>query len=68
MGILTNMAKSRDVIFEPQMISDSDWQIRAHCPGAELQYITGFKSKAEIEEWKTSVRCQEWLKQRGYAK
>jgi hypothetical protein len=45
---------------------ENEWQIRAHCPGAEIQYITGFKSKAKIEERLASSRREAWLRERGY--
>jgi hypothetical protein len=61
------MGKS-DVIFKRQKIAEGDWQIQAHCPGAKIEYINGFKSEAEIEEWLASSRRQDWEKLRGYAK
>jgi hypothetical protein len=62
------MAKSLRVIFKHQRIADNDWQIQAHCPGAEIQYITGFKSKAEIDEWLAGTGKITWLRSQGYAK
>jgi hypothetical protein len=55
------------IIFEPQKIGEGDWQIRAHCPGAELQYIKGFKTEADARKWPGSDECGIWLKARGWA-
>jgi hypothetical protein len=62
------MSKSPRVIFKYQRIADDDWQIQAHCPGAEIQYIKGFKSKAEVDEWLTGSGRLAWLRSQGYAK
>jgi hypothetical protein len=48
---LVPMSKSPRVIFKYKRIAEGDWQIEAHYPGAEIRYIKGFKSKAEIDEW-----------------
>jgi hypothetical protein len=48
--------------------TEGDWQIEAHCPGAEIQCIKGFKSKAEIDEWLQGSRRIDWLRSQGYAK
>lgn len=62
------MSKSPRVIFKYQRIADNDWQIQAHCPGTEIQYINGFKSKAEIDEWLAGDGKIRWLRSQGYAK
>ena len=62
------MGKSPRVIFKMQRIAEGDWQILAHCPEAEIQYIKGFKSKAEIDEWLAGSRRIDWLRSQGYAK
>ena len=62
------MGKSPRVIFKHQTIADSDWQIQAHCPDAEIQYVSGFKSKAEIDEWLAGAGKIKWLRSHGYAK
>lgn len=59
------MAKITHVIFEPQQIGD-EWQLRLHCPGAKIEYIKGFKSKAAAEKWSETAECQKWREQRGY--
>jgi hypothetical protein len=65
--MVSTMADKRpEIIFETQQIEENDWQIRAHCPGAELEYIKGFKSKAEAEKWPASSKCQDWRAKRGY--
>jgi hypothetical protein len=64
------MAKSKSprVIFKMERITESDWQIQAHCPGAEIRYIKGLTSKAEVDEWLTGDRRIAWLRSQGYAK
>ena len=61
------MAKAK-VIFKPVRIAEGDWNILAECPGAEPIHITGFKSKAEIDEWMNGDRRIAWLRSQGYAK
>jgi hypothetical protein len=41
------------VEFKYKRIAEDEWQIEAHYPGAELRHIKGFKSKAEVDEWKS---------------
>jgi hypothetical protein len=62
------MSKSPRVIFHPKRIAEGDWQIEAHCPGAEIRYVSGFKSKAEIDEWLAGEGKIKWLRSQGYAK
>jgi hypothetical protein len=62
------MSKSPRVIFSPKRIAEGDWQIEAHCPGAEIQFVTGFASKADIDEWLAGDRKIAWLRSKGYAK
>jgi hypothetical protein len=62
------MRKSPRVIFKHQRIAGDDWQIQAHCPSAEIQYVKGFKSKAEIDEWLAGSGKIAWLRSQGYAK
>jgi len=54
------------VVFEPRQLGPEDWQIRLHCPGAELQSVDGFKSEAEAKNWPESPEGQAWLKERGW--
>jgi hypothetical protein len=49
-------------------IAEGDWQIEAHYPGAEIRYIKGLKSKAEVDEWLQGSRRIDWLRSQGYAK
>jgi hypothetical protein len=49
-------------------IAEGDWQIEAHYPGAEIRYIKGLKSKAEVDEWLQGTRRIDWLRSQGYAK
>ena len=65
---IARMAKSPRVTFRMQRIEEGDWQIQAHYPGAEIRYIKGFKSKAEVDEWLAGSRRIDWLKSQGYAK
>ena len=67
-SILAAMGKTPRVVFKMQRIAEDDWQIQAHYPGAEIRYIKGFKSKAEIDEWLAGSRRLDWLKSQGYAK
>jgi hypothetical protein len=62
------MGKSPRVIFKHKRIAEGDWQIEAHCPGTEIRYVGGFKSKAEIDEWLASDGKIKWLRSQGYAK
>jgi hypothetical protein len=62
------MSKSPRVIFKYKRIAEGDWQIEAYYPGAEIRYIKGFKSKAEIDEWLQGSRRIDWLRSQGYAK
>jgi hypothetical protein len=61
------MSKPR-VDFKYKRIAEDDWQIEANCPAAEIRYIKGFKSKAEIDEWLQGSRRIDWLRSQGYAK
>jgi hypothetical protein len=62
------MSKSPRVIFSSKRIADGDWQIEAHCPGAEIRYIKGLISKADADEWLAGERKITWLRSQGYAK
>ncbi len=62
------MSKSPRVVFTFQRIAEGDWQIAATRPGAETQYIKGFTTKAEVDEWLQGDRRISWLRAHGYAK
>jgi hypothetical protein len=62
------MSKSPRVTFQPKRIAEGDWQIEAHCPGEDIRYIAGFKSKADIDDWMNGDRKIAWLRSQGYAK
>jgi hypothetical protein len=66
--ILSDMVKSPRVIFKHQRIADGDWQIQAHCPEVEIQYVSGFKGKAEIDERLAGAGKINWLRSNDYAK
>jgi hypothetical protein len=60
--------KSPRVIFHHKRIAEGDWQIEAHCSGAEIRYVTAFKTKAEIDAWLAGDGKIKWLRSQGYAK
>jgi hypothetical protein len=64
------MAKSPRVRVEFKMerLAPDDWRIVATCEGSEPRYITGLKSKAEVDEWLNGSRRLAWLRSQGYAK
>ena len=62
------MSKSPKVIFKPQRIAEGEWQIEAHYPGAEVRYIKGMTSKADIDDWLQGSGKIGWLRSQGYAK
>lgn len=62
------MAKSPRVDFKLERVAEGDWQIVASYPGKETQYISGFKTKAEVDAWLTGTRRIAWLRSQGYAK
>ncbi|MGA8611463.1 MAG: hypothetical protein WB760_07050 [Xanthobacteraceae bacterium] len=65
--IVGPMAKDR-VTFIMKRLAEDDWQIEAHYPGAEIRYIKGLKSKADVDEWLQGTRRIDWLRSQGYAK
>jgi hypothetical protein len=67
-AIIGPMSKSPRVIFKFKRLKEGDWQIEAHYPGAEIRYISGFKSKVEVDEWLAGSRRIDWLRSQGYAK
>jgi hypothetical protein len=62
------MSKSPRVTFKYNRVAESDWQVEAHFPGAEIRYIKGFRSKSEIDEWLQGSLRLDWLRSQGYAK
>jgi hypothetical protein len=62
------MAKSPRVTFHPQRTAEGDWQIEARYPGVESRYISGLKSKADVDDWIQGSRKIAWLRSQGYAK
>jgi hypothetical protein len=56
------MGKSDHIIFEAQQIAEDDWQICAHCPSGQIQYITGFLSEGEATEWIAGGRSKAWAR------
>jgi hypothetical protein len=60
--------KSPRVTFKMVRLAEGDWQIIAECSDSEPRYISGLKSKAEVDEWLAGDRRIAWLRQHGYAK
>jgi hypothetical protein len=56
------------VTFRPRRRAEGDWLIIAEYSGVEPREITGFKSKADIDEWMNGERRIDWLPSQGYAK
>ena len=56
------------LVDRPKRLAEDEWQIEARYPGAEIRYISGFKSKAEIDDWLQGTRRIDWLRSQGYAK
>jgi hypothetical protein len=61
------MAKTK-VTFRPIRNSENDWTILAEYPGLEPREISGFTSKADIDDWMNGDRKIAWLRSQGYAK
>jgi hypothetical protein len=61
-------SKSPRVTFKYKRISEGDWQIEAHYPGAEIRCVKGLTSKADADEWLQGRRRIDWLRSQGYAK
>ena len=59
------MAMSDLIIFKLQRIADDDWQVRAFCPGARIEYITGFKNEDAAKQWIASSQSSAWQKAWG---
>ena len=62
------MSKKPRVTFKFKRIAEDNWQIEAHYPDLEVRTISGFKSKAECDEWLNGSRRIDWLRSQGYAK
>jgi hypothetical protein len=65
---IRGMAKSPRVVFKLQRVAEGDWQVQAHCPGVDIRYVNGFKTKAEVDEWLNGDGKIRWLRSQGYAK
>jgi hypothetical protein len=62
------MSKSPRVVFQPKRITETDWQIEATIPCAEVRVISGLISKADVDDWMAGNRKVAWLRSQGYAK
>jgi hypothetical protein len=64
------MQKSADIItFDAKPLKvGSGWYVVVTYPGGMQEYIPGFHSETEAEEWMGGIGCQMWLRARGYAK
>jgi hypothetical protein len=58
--IFGSVGKSNHVIFKAQRIAADDWQVVAHCPGAQLLYITGFKTEESARAWIRGPLSKAW--------
>jgi hypothetical protein len=61
------MAKAK-VTFKTVRNSEDDWNIVAEYPGADPREITGFKNKADVDDWMNGDGRVAWLRSQGYAK
>jgi hypothetical protein len=57
---IRRMSLSDLIIFQPQRIADDDWQVRAFCPRATIEYITGFKSEEAAKAWIAGSESFAW--------
>jgi hypothetical protein len=48
------------------MPSKPDWQIKCHCHGGKIDYVTGFLDEQSIQNWLATEHRDHWLKIRGY--
>jgi hypothetical protein len=55
-----------DVVFEAEKVPRGGWQIKCHCPGGKIDYVTGFLDEPSIQNWLTTEHRAHWLKVRGY--
>jgi hypothetical protein len=56
------------VIFKTREIAPDDWEVVAHCPGALILCVPGFKSQADADTWLAGENSTAWLRARGYLK
>jgi hypothetical protein len=56
----------RHVIFEAEQSSRGGWQIKCHCPGGKIDYVTGFLDEQSIQNWLVTEHRDHWLTMRGY--
>jgi hypothetical protein len=54
------------VIFQAEKALQGDWQIKCHCPGGKIDYVTGFLDEQSIQNWLKTEHRAHWLKVRGY--
>jgi hypothetical protein len=54
--------------FKTVRSSEDDWNIVAEYPGTDPREITGFKSKADVDDWMNGDRRVAWLRSHCYAK
>jgi hypothetical protein len=56
----------RNVIFEAEQSSRGGWQIKCHCPGGKIDYVTGFLDEQSIQNWLATEHRDHWLTMRGF--
>jgi hypothetical protein len=61
------MAKTK-VAFKTVRKAEDDWNIVAEYPDADPREITGFKNKADVDDWMNGDGRIAWLRSQGYAK
>jgi hypothetical protein len=56
----------RSVIFKAQQVAEHEWQIVCHCPGGQIEYVTGFLDEQAIDKWLNDERREFWLTARSF--
>jgi hypothetical protein len=54
------------VTFNAEQAPRGGWQIKCHCPGGKIDYVTGFLDERSIHNWLATEHRDHWLKMRGY--
>jgi hypothetical protein len=54
------------VTFNAEQAPRGGWQIKCHCPGGKIDYVTGFWDEQSIHNWLATEHRDHWLKMRGY--
>lgn len=54
------------VTFIAEQAPRGGWQIKCHCPGGKIDYVTGFLDEGSIHNWLATEHRDHWLTMRGY--